>query len=113
MKTKAKRGWCKHIKFYGSDWIFGKEKIQLGYVYTIVYYWEYCPLCGKKRPGEGQMMFTFTDWDNFFYVRSPQYLKAYNEGYEAAKREMQEKINSMVGFTCVSSTADLTPKARE
>jgi len=53
-----------------------------------------------------------SEWAKIIRRSSPDYMEAYLEGYEQAKREMLEKLKSMLGYTTATTTMWEAPDAK-
>lgn len=53
-----------------------------------------------------------SEWGKIIRRNSPEYMEAYLEGYEQAKKEMLEKLNVMVGYYSTTTTVVEAPDAK-
>lgn len=53
-----------------------------------------------------------SEWSEIIRRSSPQYLEAYQEGYEQAKREMKDFLKAMIALHCVTTTVSFPLEAR-
>ena len=51
--------------------------------------------------------------EELLYYSSPAYTKAFEDGYEYAKREMREKLNTMKALTETTGTVEPTNPTQE